>query len=91
MTLPTITNITEIRRSPKKVFDAVIRSKQPTIVVRNSKAMAVILDTVTYEALLDVVEAQELRQDERDLKQAIKRSRGDFVSLDEFRDAVLQP
>lgn len=52
MKLPTITNITEIRRSPKRVFDSVIRLRQPTVVVRKSKAMAVILDTASYETLV---------------------------------------
>ena len=52
MKLTTITNITEIRRSPKKVFDTVLRLKQPTMIVRNSKAVAVILDTASYEALI---------------------------------------
>lgn len=91
MKLTTITNITEIRRSPKKVFDAVVHHKQPTMIVRNSKAMAVILDTASYVALLKVAEDHERQQDERDLVAAIENSSGEFVGLDEFRKTVLKP
>lgn len=52
MKLPTITNITEIRRAPKKVFDGVVRLKQPTVIVRKSKSVAVILDIDSYEQLV---------------------------------------
>lgn len=91
MKLTIITNITEIRRSPKRVFDMVVRLKQPTMIVRNSKAVAVIVDTASYEALLTAVENHERQQDARDLKAAIKKSTGEFVGLDEFRTAVLKP
>lgn len=90
MKLPKITNITEIRRAPKKVFDLVSKTKQPTIVVRKSKAVAVILDPEVYESLFNDPEAAELLQDSIELEEAIQTSSGKFIDAREFAKRVLE-
>jgi hypothetical protein len=85
--LSDIHSVTDFQRNPKGILSKLKQSKNPVVLTVNGKAELVVQDAVSYQELLDKVEAAEdLEAIRNGLTQSLAgagRPAGDFFS--EFR------
>lgn len=53
MTLPRYIGVTELRNNVRRVFDRLMKDREPVVVIRESKPEAVILPYKEFETLMN--------------------------------------